>query len=103
MEMAIKDQDPTSITTALLTLLNVSATRAGKRKVQEEVFVPAEKLNKRKSARISETASTPETDVEMHEDNVPETVETVQEEGNDASDTRGSCLYLYKHFRLTYT
>ncbi|KAG6897775.1 hypothetical protein C0992_011188 [Termitomyces sp. T32_za158] len=85
--MAIKDEDPTSITTALLTLLNVSATRAGKRKVQVEVFVPAEKLNKRKSARISETASTPEVDAERREDNVPEKEETMQEEGNDALDT----------------
>ncbi|KAG6884055.1 hypothetical protein C0993_001818 [Termitomyces sp. T159_Od127] len=85
--MAREDQDPTSITTALLTLLNVSATRAGKRKVQEEVFVPAEKLNKRKSARISETASTPEAaDAESHEEQVPEKEETVQEESNDALD-----------------
>ncbi|GLB36998.1 putative utp25, U3 small nucleolar RNA-associated SSU processome protein 25 [Lyophyllum shimeji] len=44
----------TSITTSLLTLLNVSATKAGKRKLTEAEFVPAEKLNKRKSARFSE-------------------------------------------------
>ncbi|KAG5723219.1 hypothetical protein E4T56_gene278 [Termitomyces sp. T112] len=84
--MAIDYQDHTSITTSLLTLLNVSATRAGKRKVQEEVFVPAEKLNKRKSARISETASIPETDANTHEENVQEEV-TMQEEVNDVLDT----------------
>ncbi|KAG6874514.1 hypothetical protein C0995_010425 [Termitomyces sp. Mi166 len=82
--MTIEDQDHTSITTSLLTLLNVSATRAGKRKVEEEVFVPAEKLNKRKSARISETASTPETDI-RHEEHVPEEEEAAQEMEDDAS------------------
>ena len=41
--------DGNSITTRLLTLLNVSATKIGKRKRVEEDFIPSEKLNKRKS------------------------------------------------------
>jgi U3 small nucleolar RNA-associated protein 25 len=40
-------------TTRLLTLLNVSAVKAGKRKRTYEDTVPGDKLNKRKSARIS--------------------------------------------------
>jgi U3 small nucleolar RNA-associated protein 25 len=41
--------DGNSVTTRLLTLLNVSATKIGKCKRVEEDFVPSEKLNKRKS------------------------------------------------------
>jgi U3 small nucleolar RNA-associated protein 25 len=41
--------DGNSITTRLLTLLNVSATKIGKRKRIEQDFIPSEKLNKRKS------------------------------------------------------
>ncbi|RDB16721.1 U3 small nucleolar RNA-associated protein 25 [Hypsizygus marmoreus] len=43
-----------SITTSLLTLLNVSATKAGKRKRPENEFVPSEKLNKRKPVQFAE-------------------------------------------------
>ncbi|KAH9484760.1 U3 small nucleolar RNA-associated protein 25 [Psilocybe cubensis] len=39
-----------TVTTKLLTLLNVSATKIGKRKRFEDEFVPAEKLNKRKAS-----------------------------------------------------
>ena len=46
--------DSSSITTRLLTLLNVSATKIGKRKRIEEDFIPSEKLNKRKSNSASE-------------------------------------------------
>ena len=46
--------DGNSTTTKLLTLLNVSATKIGKRKRTEGDFVPAEKLNKRKSISFGE-------------------------------------------------
>ncbi|XP_006455126.1 hypothetical protein AGABI2DRAFT_209438 [Agaricus bisporus var. bisporus H97] len=43
-----------SVTTKLLTLLNVSATKIGKRKrTYEDHFVPSSKLNKRKSASFA--------------------------------------------------
>ena len=48
------------VTTKLLTLLNVSATKAGKRKWTSEVSRPTEKLNKRKATSFTEP--TPETD-----------------------------------------
>ena len=44
--------DGNSVTTKLLTLLNISATQIGKRKRVDDDFVPAEKLNKRKSVTI---------------------------------------------------
>ena len=44
--------DGNSVTTKLLTLLNISATKIGKRKRVDDDFVPAEKLNKRKSVTI---------------------------------------------------
>ena len=46
--------DPSTITTRLLTLLNVSATKSLKRRrLYDELTTPV-KLNKRKSVRISE-------------------------------------------------
>ena len=45
--------DGNSVTTKLLTLLNISATKIGKRKRIDDDFVPAEKLNKRKSVTIA--------------------------------------------------
>lgn len=48
--------DGNSTTTRLLTLLNVSATKAGKRKRTYELDAPpTEKLNKRKSVRYTST------------------------------------------------
>lgn len=69
-----------SITTSLLTLLNVSATKAGKRKRTENDFVPAEKLNKRKSPRLADVEPTTSTD----EDNTP--VALVEDTTEDISD-----------------
>lgn len=59
--------DGTSVTTKLLTLLNVSATKLGKRKVDEDDFVPAEKLNKRKSISFSDKISIKRLDAEEHD------------------------------------
>ncbi|KDR67537.1 hypothetical protein GALMADRAFT_258194 [Galerina marginata CBS 339.88] len=49
-----------SVTTKLLTLLNVSATKIGKRKRFNEEFVPAEKLNKRRSITFADPIKTSE-------------------------------------------
>lgn len=61
--------DDNSTTTRLLTLLNVSATKAGKKKW--EPYVPAVKLNKRKSVKLvveSEDLALPvQEDVQMAE------------------------------------
>ncbi|KAI0358530.1 digestive organ expansion factor [Trametes cingulata] len=45
--------DPNATTTRLLTLLNVSATKAGKRKRTFEEAMPAEKLNKKRAVQIA--------------------------------------------------
>ncbi|KAI0373952.1 digestive organ expansion factor [Pilatotrama ljubarskyi] len=45
--------DPNATTTRLLTLLNVSATKAGKRKRTFEEAKPAEKLNKKRAVQIA--------------------------------------------------
>ncbi|KAJ3510271.1 hypothetical protein NLJ89_g4777 [Agrocybe chaxingu] len=50
--------DGNTITTKLLTLLNVSATKIGKRKRTDDEFVPSEKLNKRKSATFVDSTVT---------------------------------------------
>lgn len=52
--------DGNSVTTRLLTLLNVSATKIGKRKRIEQDFIPSEKLNKRKSTGTEPNASSSE-------------------------------------------
>ncbi|KAG6919357.1 hypothetical protein DXG01_006905 [Tephrocybe rancida] len=72
----------TSITTSLLTLLNVSATKAGKRKVPEEVFVPSEKLNKRKAPRFSE----PESEQDANQPEIVTMEEDVQKEAPEILD-----------------
>lgn len=53
--------DGNSVTTKLLTLLNVSATKIGKRKrTYEDHFIPSDKLNKRKSASFAIDVVQPE-------------------------------------------
>ncbi|PPR05899.1 hypothetical protein CVT24_006640 [Panaeolus cyanescens] len=51
--------DGNSVTTRLLTLLNVSATKVNKRKRTTDEFVPSTKLNKRKSAGSLKFADSP--------------------------------------------
>ena len=64
-------------TTQLLTLLNVSATKAGKRKWILDDARPAEKLNKRRNVQLEEENSN------EHESNIQEHGPT--EMGGDAS------------------
>ncbi|KAE9403904.1 digestive organ expansion factor, partial [Gymnopus androsaceus JB14] len=73
-------------TTRLLTLLNVSATKAGKKKW--EPYVPANKLNKRKPVRMADSENLPvpvQEDVQMAEvQEIPAVNEDVEVE--DAKD-----------------
>ncbi|KAF8196605.1 digestive organ expansion factor [Pholiota molesta] len=46
--------DGNNVTTKLLTLLNVSATKISKRKLPHDDFIPSEKLNKRKAIAFAE-------------------------------------------------
>ncbi|TEB28432.1 digestive organ expansion factor [Coprinellus micaceus] len=76
--------DGTSVTTKLLTLLNVSATRVGKRKIETEDFVPAEKLNKRRSISFSENVAVRL----LHpEETNPEVVETEKDASKSEEET----------------
>ena len=80
--------DGNSITTRLLTLLNVSATKIGKRKRIEQDFIPSEKLNKRKSTEPNASSSEEkENDTAREEGTVPasngEDVE-MEDEAQDA-------------------
>lgn len=76
--------DGTSVTTKLLTLLNVSATRVGKRKIETEDFVPAEKLNKRRSISFSENVAVRL----LHaEETNPEVVETERNTSKPEEET----------------
>lgn len=71
-----------SVTTQLLTLLNVSATKSSKRKWIYEDTTPVPKLNKRKSVRLSE-------DSEIH--NLSTFEATVKElENNELSRTQNN-------------
>ncbi|KXN84148.1 U3 small nucleolar RNA-associated protein 25 [Leucoagaricus sp. SymC.cos] len=82
--------DGNSVTTKLLTLLNVSATKVGKRKrTYEEDLVPSAKLNRRKSASFADT--TPQQDDEKEGADAPEDVDMdgggkVVEEAEGAED-----------------
>lgn len=78
--MAIDDAN--SPTTRLLTLLNVSATKAGRRlQSYEESSEPREKLNKRRSVRVD----TPTT-VEDADGNNNEGVENQANEAEGSTD-----------------
>ncbi|KAF8070073.1 digestive organ expansion factor [Lyophyllum atratum] len=88
----------TSITTSLLTLLNVSATRAGKRKLTEAEFVPAEKLNKRKSARFTDPEPATSKDAIISEENMAVEEVLVPEDGPDDADGRGDAYE--RHFGI---
>lgn len=83
--------DGNSVTTKLLTLLNVSATRIGKRKRPQDDFVPSEKLNKRKSITFAKTPiEKPNEDaMDAEKDTAESSVDVAmdeQEEGADPGD-----------------
>jgi len=81
--------DGNSTTTKLLTLLNVSATKIGKRKRTEDDFVPAEKLNKRKSISFGEPVqpkSTSEKENVVVVESLDEPIVTIAE-GDGAEET----------------
>ncbi|KAJ7187894.1 digestive organ expansion factor [Mycena filopes] len=85
--------DADSTTTRLLTLLNVSATKAGSKRKWTDEF-PSEKLNKRKTARFADSAEA---------DDVPEVAEIVIEpmdtdEPEIADDAGGSEDAYESHF-----
>lgn len=80
--------DGNSITTRLLTLLNVSATKIGKRKRIEQDFIPSEKLNRRKSIEPNASSSEEkENDVAKEEGTVPATNGEDVEMEDEARDT----------------
>ncbi|KAJ7680675.1 digestive organ expansion factor [Mycena polygramma] len=96
--------DADSTTTRLLTLLNVSATKAGKRKWTAVDNVPSEKLNKRKTARFVVASDSEEPDAvpavtEITIDTPMESVEANPPE-NEADDEGGSDAY-ESHFGRT--
>ncbi|KAI0675384.1 digestive organ expansion factor [Trametes maxima] len=103
--MAIDDSSST--TTRLLTLLNVSATKAGKRK---RTFIeetrPTEKLNKKRAVQITAPEESPEHTSKEPEDVMDEGVQpqTEQEEGapgGEAEDELGTEVDPYEaHFGL---
>lgn len=89
--------DGNSVTTKLLTLLNVSATKVGKRKrVYEDHLGSSDKLNKRRSASFVEP-TTPELekedkeseDVEMKD--AEKVVEDEKEGGDEEEDESMFC------------
>ncbi|PPQ97532.1 hypothetical protein CVT26_006521 [Gymnopilus dilepis] len=107
--MAIDDGNP--VTTKLLTLLNVSATKVGKRKRYDDDIAPTQKLNKRKSISFAETTTTrildnENTAVEEVQKDVVMSVETVpaasveEEEDLDAEESSSSTDGYEKHFGL---
>ncbi|RDX42707.1 digestive organ expansion factor [Lentinus brumalis] len=91
--MAIDDSSST--TTRLLTLLNVSATKAGKRKRTYEDSKPVEKLNKRRAVQFAavdgnteQAASTAEAEVVGEPE--PKKVAEVEEEEEELETTADS-------------
>ena len=94
------DQDDTNaVTTRLLTLLNVSATKIGKRKRSYEAAdVPHQKLNKRKSIHFSDSENPPDVpavaEIHVEEKNVPEDVDD-ETDGEFCVCGRQAILYFW--------
>lgn len=89
-EMAI-DEDANT-TTRLLTLLNVSATKANKRKRTFEESKPSEKLNKKRTVQIAAPTETLNEPLQTAGEDAP--VETEQEEGvpgGEEADDPSAC------------
>lgn len=93
----------TSVTTHLLTLLNVSATKAGKRKWTYEEPKPTERLNKRRVVNFSaepDENDAPSQGKPANEDtsNLPEVVEAPQdnEEHEEEPNAEGNFGGLYR-------
>ncbi|KAI0730279.1 digestive organ expansion factor [Fomitopsis betulina] len=80
-------EDPNTVTTKLLTLLNVSATKVGKRKqpIDDILAQPSEKLNKRRAISFDDGPGKPEKtgDEDVH---VDEEEEGVDGESSDTVD-----------------
>ncbi|KJA17536.1 hypothetical protein HYPSUDRAFT_206129 [Hypholoma sublateritium FD-334 SS-4] len=94
--------DGNSVTTKLLTLLNVSATRIGKRKRPQDDFVPSEKLNKRKSITFAETPTEKSNedamDVEKDAYEPSVNISTDEQEGGADHETISSSDGYESHF-----
>ena len=99
--MMVESKDPNSITTSLLTLLNVSAIKPGKRKQPEPDFVPSEKLNKRKTVSIADSepvpaisaAPAPEDAVTTLVDEIEEN--TLPDDDGDEVQSEGVCFPIF--------
>ncbi|KAH9892650.1 digestive organ expansion factor [Cubamyces lactineus] len=101
-------EDPNTTTTRLLTLLNVSATKAGKRKrTFEESLKPSEKLNKKRAVQIAAPEQNDEDSPERsnEEENAgsapPQTEEEEGAPGGEEEDDAGNGADSYEaHFGL---
>ena len=96
--MVVESKDPNSITTSLLTLLNVSAIKPGKRKQPEPDFVPSEKLNKRKTVSIADSERVPATSAApVPEDAVTNLADEIEEDtppDYDGDEVQSEGVYL---------
>ncbi|KAH9858485.1 digestive organ expansion factor [Lenzites betulinus] len=98
--------DPNATTTRLLTLLNVSATKTGKRKRNLEEHKPSEKLNKKRAVQIAAPDETTEEVSEASGESKEKSAlpETEQEEGapgGEEDDAAGGSVDPYEaHFGL---
>ncbi|KAI0335146.1 digestive organ expansion factor [Cubamyces sp. BRFM 1775] len=100
-------EDPNATTTRLLTLLNVSATKAGKRKRTFEESKPSEKLNKKRAVQIAAPEENGEGSPEQSngEENPgsapPQTEEEEGAPGGEEEDDAGNGADPYEaHFGL---
>jgi len=95
--MVVEPKDPNSITTSLLTLLNVSAIKPGKRKQPEPDFVSSEKLNKRKTVRIADSEVPATSAAPVLEDAVTNLADEIEEDtlpDNDGDEVQSQGVRL---------
>ena len=91
-------EDPDSVTTKLLTLLNVSATKVGKRKqpVDDVLAQPGEKLNKRRAISFDDRSKSPDEQERAGDEAAQVSVdeEAADEAAEEEADEESSCTPL---------
>lgn len=89
--MSLREADFNTTATKLLTLLNVSATRKRKRTEDEDVFIPAKKLNQRRPLNFIEPG------LEVASESLPEPASEPAPENdeNDQESQTGALKFFF--------
>lgn len=93
--------DGNSTTTRLITLLNISAVKTGKRKCTFDGPVPVRKLNQRKSVLFADASNDAEEPVSAIETEGSEIAEVEQKDATEENESQGALILYCILFKIT--